>query len=236
MLKQVLLTVLISIALSAGNPYDLNTHEYFVNPWFEQEVDASKTLTQAEKNLIRTQSAAFWVDTMEAIETRTPSLKTLLTQAAEKQKTTQKKITVTYIHYDLPNRDCAAAASNGEICCSGNLPNPSTGACDDASYNSGDCSKGLAKYKIYTDNVVKVLKQFPTIQIVAILEPDSLPNLATNLGVKPHCTQTTKVGYIEGVKYALKQLATVPNIDIYIDSAHGGWLGWCGSHQCGSDN
>jgi cellulase/cellobiase CelA1 len=64
----------------------------------------------------------------------------------------------------------------------------SAGSCDDASYHSGDCSKGIALYKKYTDGVVAVLKQFPTIQIVAIVEPDSLPNLATNLGIEPHCT------------------------------------------------
>lgn len=46
MLRQVFIAFLLSFALSAGNPYDLNTHEYFVNPWFEQEVDASKTLSQ----------------------------------------------------------------------------------------------------------------------------------------------------------------------------------------------
>jgi len=23
---------------------------------------------------------------------------------------------------------------------------------------------------------------------------------------------------------------------MYIDAAHGGWLGWCGTHSCGSDN
>jgi len=231
-----ILLAIFSAALAAGNPYDLNTHEYFVNPWFENEVDASKTLSQNEKDAIRTKAAAFWVDTMDVIQKREPSLKTLLSQASERQKVTTKKVTVTYIHYDLPNRDCAAKASNGEICCSGNKPDPSTGACDDASYHSGDCSKGLALYKQYTDEVVSVLKQFPNIEIVAIIEPDSLPNLATNLDSEPHCTQTTKLGYLEGVKYALKSLSAVSNINMYIDAAHGGWLGWCGTHQCGSDN
>jgi cellulase/cellobiase CelA1 len=23
---------------------------------------------------------------------------------------------------------------------------------------------------------------------------------------------------------------------MYMDVAHGGWLGWCGTHQCGSSN
>jgi hypothetical protein len=23
---------------------------------------------------------------------------------------------------------------------------------------------------------------------------------------------------------------------MYIDAAHGGWLGWCGTHNCGSNN
>jgi len=122
------------------------------------------------------------------ISQRNPSLKTLLDAAAEKQKTSSKKQTVFFIHYDLPNRDCAAAASNGEICCSGNPPNPSTGECDQASYSGGTCQAGLTKYYAYTDAVVSLLKNYPTIEIVALVEPDSLPNIATNLGVKPHCT------------------------------------------------
>ena len=141
-----------------------------------------------------------------------------------------------FIHYNLPNRDCAASASNGEICCSGNSPDQFTGNCDDSSYFAGDCSKGHARYRQYTDAIVNLLANYPQLEIVAIVEPDSLPNLATNLGQKPHCTETTKKGYIDGVVYAVSQLAKLSHVSMYIDAAHGGWLGWCGNHPCGSSN
>jgi cellulose 1,4-beta-cellobiosidase len=41
---------------------------------------------------------------------------------------------------------------------------------------------------------------------------------------------------MQGVEYAITQLATIPNLSMYIDAAHGGWLGWCGSHPCSSSN
>ena len=188
---------------SAGNPFDQNTHDLFANPWFAQEVLASKTLTDYQKQNLKDQPAAFWVDTYSAISERTPSLKTLLDSAAQKAASSGRKQTVMFIHYNLPNRDCAASASNGEICCSGNSPDQFTGNCDDTSYFSGDCSKGHARYRQYTDAIASLLANYPQLEIVAIVEPDSLPNLATNLGQKPHCTETTKKGYIDGVVYAV---------------------------------
>ena len=70
-----------------------------------------------------------------------------------------------FVIYDLPNRDCAALASNGEI------------TCEDET-----CAKGLDTYKTqYIDKVIDEFKKYPDISIVAIVEPDSLPNLATNM-------------------------------------------------------
>jgi len=115
---------------------------------------------------------------------------------------------VEFIIYDLPNRDCAAAASNGEILCEDN-----------------NCANGLNTYKTqYIDPIVTAMSQFPDVTIVALVEPDSLPNLSTNLNVAK-CTQA-QTAYIQGTAYAIKQLATLPNVAIYVDAAHGGWMGW----------
>lgn len=83
---------------------------------------------------------------------------------------------------------------------------------------------------------MNLLSQYPALDFVAIIEPDSLPNVAVNLGKLPRCTQTTAQGITEGIKYALKKLATLSNIKIYIDAAHGGYLGWCGSKKCSSSS
>jgi cellulose 1,4-beta-cellobiosidase len=63
------------------------------------------------------------------------------------------------------------------------------------------------------------------VEIVLIIEPDSLPNLVTNNG-DYHCgnSATTKA-YETGVTYAVNKLSSLP-VTIYIDAAHGGWLGW----------
>ena len=126
----------------------------------------------------------------------------MLDAANDKTKSSSKKQTVTFIHYNLPNRDCAASASNGEICCSGKYPEASTGNCDDASYFSGSCTEGLKRFHQYTDAIVSLLKNYPQLELVTIVEPDSLPNLSTNMGMK-HCTETTKKGYIDGYIYAI---------------------------------
>ena len=56
-----------------------------------------------------------------------------------------------FMVYDLPNRDCHALASNGEICCA----YKGDGTCDYD--NSGDCSDGLAEYRTtYIDPFAEV--------------------------------------------------------------------------------
>lgn len=127
---------------------------------------------------------------------------------------------VVFIHYDVPNRDCKAVASNGEICCS----YKADGRCDYTA--SGDCSAGLSEYKSeYVDPFVNAINDFPDVEVVVVVEPDSLPNLATNLD-NPKCGNTaTQMAYKDGIAYAIKQLQT-SHAAIYIDAAHGGWLGW----------
>lgn len=56
-----------------------------------------------------------------------------------------------------------------------------------------------------------------------ILEPDSLPNLVTNMAVKK-CAAAAE-GYKDGIAYAIRNLQ-FPNVALYMDAGHGGWLGW----------
>ena len=49
------------------NPFDETSHEMFVNPWFAQEVQASKSLSDTQKSHLKNVPAAFWVDTQSAI-------------------------------------------------------------------------------------------------------------------------------------------------------------------------
>jgi cellulose 1,4-beta-cellobiosidase len=71
--------------------------------------------------------------------------------------------------------------------------------------------------------IVAAIKSFPNINVVLIIEPDSLPNLVTNANLTT-CSNSAS-DYKSGVAYALKNL-NLPNVAMYIDAGHGGWLGW----------
>jgi cellulose 1,4-beta-cellobiosidase len=113
-----------------------------------------------------------------------------------------------FVIYNLPNRDCSALASNGELLIAEN---------------------GLNRYRTeYIDPIRAILAdpRYNAIRKVLIIEIDSLPNLITNLNVAK-CQEAQSTGaYVQGVQYALGQFATVANTYNYIDAAHHGWLGW----------
>ena len=112
-------------------------------------------------------------------------------------------------------RDCDALASNGEITCSDNT-----------------CAAGIQEYETqYIDPIYQILQKYNNnnLRLVLLIEPDSLPNLATNLD-NPTCQQA-QIAYETGIAYAVKTFSQQSNIYQYIDAAHGGWLGWPNNMQ-----
>lgn len=108
-----------------------------------------------------------------------------------------------FVVYDLPDRDCAAAASNGELSLAAN---------------------GLNRYKTeYIDVIRDILVEYSDTKVILVIEPDSLANMVTNLSVQK-CANAQNA-YIEATEYAVKALA-LPNVTMYLDGGHGGWLGW----------
>jgi len=77
------------------------------------------------------------------------------------------------------------------------------------------------------------LALYPNLTIVTFIEPDSLPNLVTNTAVAK--CQTALTAYKTCVAYAIQKLATLPNVAIYVDAAHGGWLGWDANRNGSAD-
>ena len=57
-----------------------------------------------------------------------------------------------------------------------------------------------------------------------VIEPDSLPNLATNLE-NPRCGNlATQAAYKRGIAYAVRKLhEEAPHATLYLDAGHGGW-------------
>ncbi|GAB7040008.1 MULTISPECIES: glycoside hydrolase family 6 protein [Catenuloplanes] len=117
---------------------------------------------------------------------------------------------IQFVIYNLPGRDCAALASNGEL-------GPTE----------------LPRYKTqYIDPIAAIQAdpKYKNLRIINIVEIDSLPNLVTNVdgaaGTEMCRTMKANNGYVEGVGYALAKLGPIGNVYNYIDAAHHGWIGW----------
>lgn len=201
----------------------------YVNPTFVDNIQKTISATSdpvALKNLelIRDVPSAFWIDKKEKI--RGSSLNSLEGILADVSKSSVKQ-TAVFIFYDLPNRDCNARASNGELCCTYRTD----GRCDYQTLKD-NCQAGLDQYKKeYVDPYVQVVAKYQDrVNIALVIEPDSLPNLITNMG-NPACRNSERV-YKEGITYAVKELASkASKVWVYLDAAHGGWLGWKDSNM-----
>jgi cellulose 1,4-beta-cellobiosidase len=178
-----------------------------VNPSFVAEVQGTINTNPTYATLlqkVQNTPTAFWIDNMAKIS----NITAILTGALAQQQKTGIPTLTTFIIYDLPNRDCAAAASNGEITCA-----------------DSSCTAGLNTYETqYINPIAAIFKKYTSQPIVLIIEPDSLPNLATNLNIQK--CQIAQNAYINGIAYALKTFAAQSNLYMYLDAAHGGWLGW----------
>ncbi len=197
-------------AAHVDNPYAGAT--FYVNQSWAANVtataaQATDSTVAAKLRTVAGRSTAVWLDAIARIAPTdgTTSLAGHL-DAAVAQQQGDTPVVITLVIYDLPGRDCAALASNGEL--------PATTA-------------GLASYEhSYIDSVVSVAGQakYGALRIVTVIEPDSLPNLVTNTGVA--ACSTAGPFYEQGVEYALSKLHAFSNVYTYLDSGHSGWLGW----------
>ena len=71
--------------------------------------------------------------------------------------------------------------------------------------------------------IAALIEKYPNQAFALVIEPDSLPNLITNIDLQT--CQDSAEGYREGVAYAFEKL-NLPNVVMYLDAGHGGWLGW----------
>ncbi|WP_405774238.1 glycoside hydrolase family 6 protein [Streptomyces sp. NBC_01538] len=186
------------------NPY--TGAKVYVNPEWSANAAA-----EPGGSRVSSQPTGVWLDRISAISGAggKMGLRAHL-DAALQQKGTGEMV-VQLVIYDLPGRDCAALASNGEL-------GPTE----------------IDKYKTqFIDPIAAILAdaKYAGLRIVTAVEIDSLPNLITNTGSKATATPACNVmkangNYIKGVGYALNKLGHVPNVYNYIDVAHHGWLGW----------
>ncbi|MEU6229042.1 glycoside hydrolase family 6 protein [Streptomyces sp. NPDC047042] len=186
------------------NPYA--GAKVYVNPEW-----SAKAAAEPGGSRISNQPTGVWLDRIAAINgvNGGMGLRAHL-DAALQQKGTGEMV-VQLVIYDLPGRDCAALASNGEL-------GPTE----------------IDKYKTqYIDPIKAILAdtKYAGLRIVTTVEIDSLPNLVTNTGSRPTATPACDVmkangNYVKGVGYALNKLGDVPNVYNYVDAGHHGWIGW----------
>lgn len=191
--------------------------DMYVSPDYAREVslsirDAGSKALAEKMRSIQGLPTAIWLDRIESIaggpknNNRLGLREHLL--AALEQRREGVPLVVVLVLYNLPNRDCAALSSHGTL-----------------DYRAG----GLDRYKHeFIDVIAGILgdPRFASLRVVIVLEPDSLPNMVTNLW-HPVCRMVNRHRvYEQGIRYAIERLAELANVYLYLDIAHAGWLGW----------
>ncbi|RJE20079.1 hypothetical protein PHISCL_07574 [Aspergillus sclerotialis] len=186
----------------SGNPFE--GYQMYANPYYSSEVYHSAIPSMSGSLAAKASEVAevpsfTWLDTTGKV----PSMETYLADIKKQNAAgANPPIAGIFVVYDLPDRDCAALASNGEF-----------------SIADG----GVEKYKAYIDSIREIVVKYPDVRIILVIEPDSLANLVTNLNVQK-CANAADA-YKECVAYALEKL-NLENVAMYIDAGHAGWLGW----------
>jgi cellulose 1,4-beta-cellobiosidase len=190
------------------NPFVGKTQ--FVNPKWAAKLDQTLRsflwkgdLANAVKTYQVQQVSSFvWVSKIADLS----NIDAAIASARTVQRRTGKKQIVGLVLYNLPDRDCSAGESAGELHSDQN---------------------GLELYKSkfikpYADKVAAA----KDLTFAIVLEPDSLANLVTNMGIEL-CAKAAQV-YRDGIAHAIASLQ-YNHVHLYIDAAHGGWLGWDGN-------
>ncbi|GGW94443.1 glycoside hydrolase family 6 protein [Streptomyces lomondensis] len=187
-----------------NNPYA--GAKVYVNPEW-----SAKAAAEPGGSRISNQPTGVWLDRIAAINgvNGGMGLRAHLDEALRQKGSGE--LVVQLVIYNLPGRDCAALASNGEL-----KPDE------------------IGRYKTeYIDPIKAILadSKYASLRIVTTIEIDSLPNLVTNTGSRPTATPQCDVmkangNYQKGVGYALNKLGDVPNVYNYVDAGHHGWIGW----------
>lgn len=229
----ILIYFLLNSFMSYGdNPWDIS--KLYINPILSSNIDS--TLSHLENDLdsniiqnmknIKNVPSAYWIDIKEKITIKNEFNETYYIEGIMNDALKTKSI-VNFIVYNLPNRDCKAMASNGQICC--NRSDKCKDYCSTScQFSATECDDGLNEYiSEYIDPLFELLSkdEYSSIVKILIIEPDSLPNCVTNLGMNG-CSELTCDIYKKGITYTLNKFSKIPNVVMYLDAGHGGWLGW----------
>ncbi len=180
---------------------------YFANANYASELNTTlhtflaqnDTLSAARIRTVQKLGTFTWITSVSSLDLLN---QTIIEARAEQEKTRKLQI-VELVLFNIPDRDCPKGQSSGEFTLTSN---------------------GLELYKhTFVDPYAAALKAAPDLTFAVIVEPDTLGNVITNQHI-PFCAAAAS-GYEQGVAYAIAKLQAL-NIALYMDAAHGGWLGW----------
>ncbi len=178
---------------------------FYVDPQFQERVAqmaAQDPERRAHIEDVADNPTGLWLDSIASLA----GMAGHLDAAQAKEQALGEPVVPVFVVYNLPNRDCSASSSAGEL----------------SRENDGE-----ARYRSeFIDVIAAELAARAPQRVVVILEPDSLPNVATNLDV-PKCAASAEL-YKSSIAYAISKLS-LPNVFVYLDAAHAGWLGWDGN-------
>ncbi|ELU37644.1 cellobiohydrolase [Rhizoctonia solani AG-1 IA] len=126
-----------------------------------------------------------------------------LEDAAAIQKKTGKKQIVQLVIYNLPERDCSSKAAAGEL-------------------HLTTSAAGVTPYQKLLESAKSQIQKFPDIAVAIVLEPDSIGDLVASNSVAK-CKNSAKA-HKQLLSTAIATLQ-LPNVSLYLDGAHAGWLG-----------
>jgi cellulose 1,4-beta-cellobiosidase len=187
------------------NPYA--NADVYVNPEW-----SARAAAEPGGSAIADEPTYVWLDRRAAINgvNGGMGLRDHLDEAVE-QAAGRDNFVFQVVVYNLPGRDCAALASNGEL------------GPDDIDIYKNE----------FIDPIADILSDpaYSDLRIVTVIEVDSLPNLVTNVSPRETATENcdemrANGNYVEGISYALDQLGAIPNVYNYVDAGHYGWIGW----------
>jgi cellulose 1,4-beta-cellobiosidase len=198
---------------TTGGPVGPKVPNPYVGTGYRNPEWQAKVNTVSGGSRIVNNPTAVWIDRIAAIE-GTPNSSSNGAMGVEEHLLEAVRQNATYIQfvvYNLPGRDCAALASNGEL-----------GPTEIGRYRT-EYIDPIAAYQSDA--------RFRNLRIINIIEIDSLPNLITNVagraGETAMCnTMKANGNYQNGIAYALQKLGPIANVYNYIDAGHHGWIGW----------
>jgi cellulose 1,4-beta-cellobiosidase len=174
----------------------------YVDPAYASKVESSIRVAPARSSQLRkleSMPTAIWLDSIAAVG----GVGRTLDDALARQKQSGKPVVTVLVVYDLPERDCSASASSGELAVA---------------------AGGEARYgNEFIEPLAAQLRAHPSQRVVIVVEPDSLANIATNMSVAK-CAAADSV-YRRSIALAIRRLS-MPNVWLYLDAAHAAWLGW----------